>query len=163
MAGVGGSSPGTVRSPGLARPHSTWVVSACPLRATYRVRPASRTWLGVGSPNAAATNDGAAMAELDSTAQSGKNARIRSPSPVLKMRITMRRSGLRSWARSAAWKLARSSRPIRAMARAECTWAAANAALSRSSCSMTRTPGSWAIRGPWPRLTEPSSTVTRSP
>ena len=42
------------------------------------------------------------MDELDSTAQSGKKLRIRSPSPVLKIRMTSRRSGFRSWARSAA-------------------------------------------------------------
>ena len=91
------------------------------------------------------------MAELDSTAQSGKKLRIRSPSPVLKIRITSLRSGLTSWARSAAWKLARSSRPIRAIARADWAPASAKAAPSSSGRSMTRTPGSRAIRGPWPR------------
>jgi hypothetical protein len=98
----GGSSRGSAASPLLARPQITWAASASSRRVTYRVRPASRTWLGAGSPNAAATNDGAAMAELDSTAQSGKKLRIRSPRPVLKIRITSRRSGLSSWARSAA-------------------------------------------------------------
>jgi hypothetical protein len=79
-----------------------WAASVSPRRATNSVRPASRTWLGVGSPNAAATNEGAAIEELDRTAQSEKKLRIRSPSPVLKILITSRRSGLRSWARRAA-------------------------------------------------------------
>ena len=41
--------------------------------ATYRVRPDSRTWLGAGSPSAAATSAGAASWLLDSTVQSRKN------------------------------------------------------------------------------------------
>ena len=70
--------------------------------ATYSVRPASRTWLGVGSPSEAATNDGAAIEASASTAQSVKKVRMRSPRLVLKMATTSRRSGLSSWARSAA-------------------------------------------------------------
>ena len=101
-----------------------------------------------GLPSAAATNEGAAIEELDSTAQSGKKLRIRSPSPVLKMRMTSLRPGLTSWARSAAWKLARSSRPIRAIARADRAPASAKAVPSSSGRSMTRTPGNRAICGP---------------
>ena len=71
-------------------------------RATYSVRPDSRTWLGAGSPSAAATKAGAAMPDSDSTAQSVKKVRIRSPRPVLKMEMTSRRAGLISWARRAA-------------------------------------------------------------
>jgi len=37
------------------------------------------------------------------------------------------------------------------MARADWAWAAVNAWVSSSGRSMTRTPGSWAIRGPCPR------------
>ncbi len=83
-------------------PQTMWSLLTSSRRATYRVRPASRTWLGAGSPSAAATNDGAAIADSDSTAQSVKNVRIRSPRPVLKIAMTSRRSGLISWARSAA-------------------------------------------------------------
>ena len=36
-------------------------------------------WLGVGSPSAAAANEGADIADPDSTAQSVKNERTRSP------------------------------------------------------------------------------------
>jgi hypothetical protein len=66
------------------------------------VRLAIRTWLGAGSPSAAATREGAAITASDSTAQSAKNVRIRSPSPALKMAMTSRMSGLSSCARSAA-------------------------------------------------------------
>ena len=58
--------------------------------ATYMVRLAIRTWLGAGSPSAAATRDGAAICASDSTAQSAKNVRIRSPRPALKIAMTSR-------------------------------------------------------------------------
>jgi hypothetical protein len=79
-----------------------WSAPTSSRRATYMVRLAIRTWLGAGSPSAAATNDGAAICDSDSTAQSGKNVRIRSPSPALKMAMTRRSPGLSSCARSAA-------------------------------------------------------------
>ena len=97
------------------------------LRATYRVRPATLTWLGAGSPSAAATKDGAAIDEPDSTAQSWKKVCIRSPRLVLKILTTSRSSGLSSCARSAAWKLPRSSWPSRASAWADWTRAELNA------------------------------------
>ncbi len=88
-------------------------------RTTYRVRPATLIWLGAGSPSAAATKDGAAIDEPDSAAQSWKKVRIRSPRLVLKILTTSRSSGLSSCARSAAWKLPRSSWPSRASAWAD--------------------------------------------
>ena len=118
------------------------------LRTTYRVRPATLIWLGAGSPSAAATKDGAAIDEPDSTAQSWKKVRIRSPRLVLKILTTSRSSGLSSCARSAAWKLPRSSWPSRASASADGTRAELNASAVSSARSMTRTPGSAAIRGP---------------
>ncbi len=93
----GGSRRGeTASSSVTASPHTKCAASVSSRRATYRVRPASLTWLGAGSPSAAATNDGAAIAEPESTAQSWKNARIRSPRPVLKIATTSRRSGFSS-------------------------------------------------------------------
>ncbi len=73
------------------------------------VRLAIRTWLGAGSPSAAAISDGAAICASDSTAQSAKKLRMRSPRPALKIAMTSRSRGLSSCARSAAWKLPRSS------------------------------------------------------
>ncbi len=102
LADSGGSSRGDGASAVAARPQTRCCGLTSARLATYSVRPASRMWLGAGSPSAAATKDGAAMAESDSTAQSAKNIRIRSPSPVLKIATTRRRSGLSSWARSAA-------------------------------------------------------------
>jgi len=133
------------------------------LRTTYRVRPATRTWLGAGSPSAAATKDGAAIDEPDSTAQSVKNEFIRSPSLVLKILTTSRSSGLSSWARSAAWKLPRSSWPSSASAPADPTWAAVNASLFSSVRSITRTRGRLAICGPRPWSWDRSRTVTDWP
>jgi hypothetical protein len=133
------------------------------LLATYRVRPATRTWLGAGSPSAAATKDGAAIDEPDSTAQSVKNVLIRSPRLVLKILTTSRSPGLSSCARSAAWKLPRSSWPSSASARAEPTRAAVKASLFSSVRSITRTRGRPAIRGPRPWSWDRSRTVTAWP
>ena len=132
-------------------------------RATNSVLPATLIWLGAGSPRAAATNDGADMDEPDSTAQSRKNVLMRSPRLVLKMATTRRSSGLSSWARSAAWKLPRSSWRSRASDRADWTPAAVKALASRSARSMIRTLGSRAMRGPWSCSRDRSRTVTSSP
>ena len=146
-----------------ASPQTTCPRSVSSRRATYRVRPDTRTWAGTGSPSAEATNDGAAMAEPDSTAQSLKKVLIRSPRLVLKIARTSRRSGLTSVARRAAWKLPRSSWRSRASARADCTLAAVNACASSSVCSMTVTPGSRAMSGPRSRRADGMITVTCSP
>ena len=89
-ASVSGASGGSSRvapagSPGTARRHITWPCSTSSRLATYSVRPDTRTWLGAGSPRAAATNDGAAIAVPDSTVQSGKKPWMCSPSRRLKM------------------------------------------------------------------------------
>ena len=98
----GGSSRGSVEPLEAASPHSTWPGSASSRRATYRVRPDTRTWLGAGSPKAAAVKEGADIAVPTRTAQSGKNARTWSPRPGLNTARTSRISGFSSRARSAA-------------------------------------------------------------
>ena len=55
-----------------ARPQMIWSAPTSSRLATYIVRLAIRTWLGAGSPSAAATSDGAAICASDSTAQSAK-------------------------------------------------------------------------------------------
>ena len=97
-----GSSRGALEALEAASPQSTWFGSASSRRATYRVRPDTRTWLGAGSPKAAAANDGADIAVPTSTAQSGKYARTWSPRPGLKTPSTSRMSGFSSRARNAA-------------------------------------------------------------
>ena len=132
-------------------------------RATYRVRPDTRTWLGAGSPSAAATNDGAAMAEPDSTAQSLKKVRIRSPRLVLKMATTSRRSGLSSWARRAAWKLPRSSWREQGQRPGRLHFGGGERAGIQVGPLDDPYPGSRAMCGPWSRCADGRITVTCSP
>src|SRR5262249_18336389 len=85
----GGSRAGESGSSSvIASPQMTCRRSMALLRTTYRVRPATLTWLGAGSPSAAATKEGAAIDEADSTAQSWKKVRIRPPRLVLKILTT---------------------------------------------------------------------------
>jgi hypothetical protein len=135
-------------SGGVARPQITAPGATSSGRATYSVRRCTRTWLGAGSPSAAATNDGADMAVPDSTVQSGKNVRMCSPSRPLNTASTSRIPGLSSCARKPACRLPTSSCHSTATARAERTSASAKAWLDSSGYSSTRTRGSALICGP---------------
>ena len=127
------------------------------------VRLAIRTWLGAGAPSAAATMDGAAICASDSTAQSAKKLRIRSPSPALKIAMTIRRSGLSSAARSAACTLPRSSWCRIARPRAAGRFAVTNASAVSSASSSTCTPGSDAIRTAWISDADGTRAATATP
>lgn len=124
------------------------------------MRPATRTWLGAGSPSAAATNDGAAIAPSESTAQSLNSVRIRAPSEVFDIRMTRRAPGLSSCTRNAAWMLPTSLLPTSATARAASALTSRNASSFSSSASCTFTRGSRAICGPWLRFFDGRMTAT---
>ncbi len=169
LSGSPGSSSGAISwvvpagSSGTPRPQT-----ACPggtswYLATYSVRLDTRTWLGAGSPSAAATNDGAATALLDSTVQSRKKPRMCSPSRRLNAATTRRRSGFSSWARSPAWKFAMSSCPTRARARADAMPASVNVSAVSWARSSTVTPGSALTCGPWFFSRSGRTTTTSSP
>ena len=127
------------------------------------MRFCTRTWLGAGSPSAAATNDGADIAVPDSTVQSGNSILMWSPSRRLKMASTSRRSGFSSCARSPACRLPTSSCQTTATARADRTSASVKAWVDSSGYSRTRTRDSALICGPWFSRRDGRITVTRSP
>ena len=117
-------------------------------RATYRVRPATLTWLGAGSPSAAATKDGAAIDEPDSTAQSVEEgahplaqAGVEDPhhQPQLRVEFLRPQRGV---------EVAQVVLAEQGERRADWTRAELNASAVSSARSMTRTRGRAAIRGP---------------
>jgi hypothetical protein len=95
-AGIGWQQPGGKRVAGhrQAADDMPRVDSAAP--GHIQGAPGHPDMAGRGSPKAAATKDGADIDDPESTAQSRKKERIRSPRLVLNIATTSRRSGLSS-------------------------------------------------------------------
>ena len=117
-------------------------------RTTYKVRPLTRMCVGPSRPSAAATNDGAAIAASDSTAQSANSVRTRWPKLMLNCRSTRPQIRVDVLRQQRRVDIAGVLGPSSASARANPSFACWNAPLSGAAASMTLTRLSWAILGP---------------